>query len=164
VTLLYNQGELLIHEHQYAEAREVLRRGASFCSRTTPLHLQTLIAAGIGLCSLELGDLAAAREQDALVGSLPNAFYYDPTTAFHFRVRLLLRRGQGALVLEELEAAASAVRGRLPLAWLKLTLLVGDLRSRLKKPPPPWLPDAITVAAHLPSYQRLDALLKHRRP
>ncbi|MHB1191650.1 MAG: ATP-binding protein [Longimicrobiales bacterium] len=158
VTLFYNRGELLLQERRYAEARDAFRRGVAHSSPTTPAYLTTLLAAGIGLCSLELGDLGIAREQDAHVGWVAGPYYYDPTTILEFRARLLSRRGLASTVLQEVEAAASEVRSRLPLVWLKLTVLAATLRTRLRLPPPIWMDAAVTIAQALPAYHRLEAL------
>jgi DNA-binding SARP family transcriptional activator/tetratricopeptide (TPR) repeat protein len=162
VTLLYNQGELLIQEGRYAEARDVLYRGESVCALTTPVYLTTLIAAGVGLCSLELGDLRVARERDGIIGPSLSPFYYDPTTIFDFRARLLLRRGRGADVLDDVEVAATTLRSRLPLVWMKLTELSGRIRSRMRMGPPPWIDEAVEEARGLPGFHRIDALERLR--
>jgi tetratricopeptide (TPR) repeat protein len=157
VTLYYNQGELLLREGRYGEARQAFSRGESVCTAATPTYLVHLLSAGIGLSSLEVGDLSLARDRDALIRIDVGDPYFDPTIILDFRSRLMARRGHGDLVLDEIEAAAVAVRSRLPLVWLKLTLLAARLRRRLGLPPPSWATEALRIAESLPRYHLMDA-------
>jgi len=117
-----NQGELELATYDIDAARDQFRRAESFLRASSPKAFSTIINAGLGLCALNSGSLAEAREREASLPEFPTFWSFDPSVVVTFKANMLKRRGdfQGA---EELHFdVAENVRGRLVTAWIKLSL------------------------------------------
>jgi len=91
-----------------------------------------LVAAGIGLCALELGDLAEAKRRESEVSTLPRDWRADPYILLLFATRLLERRGRHAEAYQLARTTAEHLRWRFPPAWLKVLPLQARLGRRTK--------------------------------
>lgn len=128
--LAYNRAEVSIQQRNFREALEWLATADALSSATTPEYVTTLTTAAAGLCHLELGALAAARECEARLPMNPEHWYFDPTVLLDFQARLLMRRREQRQALRLLQEASEAIEGRLTTAWIKLTLLECRARHR----------------------------------
>jgi DNA-binding SARP family transcriptional activator len=149
INLYHNRGELLFADGQFADARDAFLRAYRLCSTNTPDYLAKLASAGVGLTSLEMGDLSTARDHESSTSMDMSDLYFDPTIILDFRRRLHLKRGDPASALAEVERAADLLRSRLPLPWIKLVAMSTTLRRRMRVPPSPALDEAIDLATNL---------------
>ncbi len=128
-----NEAELHLAREDYALASESFSAAASFLSVNTPRYMRDLVLAGLGLCALEMGDLARARECEMSLSRPPDSWYFDPTTLVAFRSRLLELRGLREEALALLAATAEDLRRRLTTAWLKVLLLRTGMLSKVAR-------------------------------
>jgi hypothetical protein len=118
-----NEAELAMARQDYEAATRSFSRAASFLGLTTPRYMQDLVNAGLGHCALECGNLAEAREREALLHPPPQTWYFDPTTILAFQARLMERRGRTADAIGLLEQHAADLEDRLTLAWMKVMFI-----------------------------------------
>ena len=118
-----NEGEFLLAQRDYPGAAKAFLMASRFLGPCTPTYMRDLVNAGIGICSLECGDLTEARRREGLLNDAPPWWYFDPSTLIAFRVRILERKGQAAQALSLLARAEGELKSRLPTAWLKIAVL-----------------------------------------
>ncbi|MGE0159508.1 MAG: AAA family ATPase [Gemmatimonadales bacterium] len=126
-----NRAELLLALNDFEGAEKCYREASQYLGITTPTYAQDLIAAGLGICAFETGDLGEARRLEQELHERPTRWHFDPSTILAFRVRLLDRRGRTDEALQLLESSAADLRGRLELAWLKTRAL--EVRLMIKR-------------------------------
>jgi DNA-binding SARP family transcriptional activator len=126
-----NRAELALAHDDYAGAARLFAEAATYLGPNTPSYMQDLVAAGLGLCSLESGDLGDARRREQDLHDSPDSWHFDPITILTFRVRLLDRRGRHREALELLESSACDLEHRLVLAWFKVRAL--QVRLMMKR-------------------------------
>jgi len=115
-----NRAELALAKSDYEEAHAAYTEASSYLGRTTPPYMTDLVHAGIGLCSLETGNLGEAYRRERALRAPPPRWHCDPTTILAFRTRLLECRRDRRGAIAFLEEAAGDLEGRLVLAWLKI--------------------------------------------
>lgn len=125
-----NEAELALALADYQGAADAFSRASSYLGLTTPRYMQDLVNAGLGFCALQTGNLSEAREREGLLKSPPDSWYFDPTTILTFRSKLLERQGRHLDALQLLKDGASNLKGRMPLAWLKVVLLQARLLAK----------------------------------
>jgi hypothetical protein len=125
-----NRAELLLAQQDFRGAELSYTEASTYLGLTTPSYAQDLIAAGLGICALETGDLGEARRCEEELHDRPPSWYFDPTVILAFQVRLLDRRARTTEALDLLESSADNLRGRLDLAWLKARALQVRLMIR----------------------------------
>ena len=90
-----NLGELAFMSEDFASAFAHFRSAEQILSeRTMPADAARVVAAGIGLGALEVGDLAEARRREAETTPIPEDWHFDPFLFLSFHARLLERRGR----------------------------------------------------------------------
>jgi hypothetical protein len=119
--LQINLGELALISNDIALARARYTAARHMLSASSKWFYKTLIAAGLGLGALHIGDLAEARNMEAELEPFPDFWTFDPTIACTFKARMLLKRrdSEGSVFL--LHSVRDAIRERLVPAWLRLT-------------------------------------------
>jgi DNA-binding SARP family transcriptional activator/tetratricopeptide (TPR) repeat protein len=158
LNLYYNRGELGLQRRAYDEAVHWFRRAERLITPAAPVYLVDLIHSGLGLCSLEMGSLADAREHEAKTTRRMEHWYFDPTTLVTFHSRLLARRGESAKALRVISEVRGALAGRLVLAWIKLVLLEARTAKRLRQPGTAPANEALLVARRLGLSDRAQQL------
>ncbi len=125
-----NEGELALARGDFERARRSFETARGLAGPKTPAYSESVVIAGLGLCSLETGDLRKARAlEDSLPGD-PNWWYFDPTLLIMFRSRMHAYRGERNRATALLTEVATALEDRLVLAWLKLNLFHAQLERR----------------------------------
>jgi tetratricopeptide (TPR) repeat protein len=134
----YNLGELALAQSDFGRAIDAFGEAEQYINPTTPAYVSDFLNAGIGLCSLESGNLSEARRREEAMSHRSSSWRCDPTTILTFRVRLLARRNRCGEALAMLAEGAEDLDGRLVLAWLKVRALqvrllrkVGDEHARI---------------------------------
>lgn len=119
--LQINLGELALISNDIALARTRYTAARHMLSASSKWFYKTLIAAGLGLGALHIGDLAEARNMEAELEPFPDFWTFDPTIVCTFKARMLLKRrdSEGSVFL--LHSVRDAIRERLVPAWLRLT-------------------------------------------
>jgi tetratricopeptide (TPR) repeat protein len=118
-----NHAELALARGDYGTAIKWFGTAEHHLGLATPPYAKQVVSAGLGLCALELGDLAEARRREEMIEGLSPPFYYDPSTLVAFRVRLLERRSERESAMAVLKDTTEALKDRLELAWLKINKL-----------------------------------------
>jgi tetratricopeptide (TPR) repeat protein len=126
-----NRAELALARNDFLPAARAFREASRYLGPTTPSYAPALIAAGLGICALETGDLGEARRREQEMPDQSEDWHYDPSIILAFRIRLLDRRGRHREALELLDAAARDLDNRLVVAWLKVRAL--ELQLRIKR-------------------------------
>jgi hypothetical protein len=114
---------LALERYDFDGARRHFLDAQELLSDTTPKFYNELVAAGVGLSSLEMGSLREARAREAQLGPLPKQWYYDPTIVLVFRSKLLERRGERRAAVELLSSQCATVKKRFPMAWIRIEAL-----------------------------------------
>ena len=111
-SLLCNRAELALARQDFLEAEVQFRQAGLSVGPTAPSHAHVLVSAGLGLCALELGDLAEARRREASLPDAPDMWAYDPALIVSFRCRMLERRGGRAEATAQLRGQLEQLRPR----------------------------------------------------
>ena len=119
----YNLGELALAQSDFGRAIDAFGEAEQYINPTTPAYVSDFLNAGIGLCSLESGNLSEARRREEAMSHRASSWRCDPTTILTFRARLLERRNRCGEALAMLAEGAEDLDGRLVLAWLKVRAL-----------------------------------------
>jgi tetratricopeptide (TPR) repeat protein len=130
--LLLNIGELELAAHDFPKAVKAFRKVADISPPHSPHFFRTLTSAGLGLCGLQVGDLAGARRREAELPALPEFWTFDPTVVVTFKARMLLKRRDPERAVDLLSDVRGRVRERLVPAWLRLTLEEARIKGKLK--------------------------------
>jgi hypothetical protein len=132
-----NQGELAFMKHEYRSTLRRFREASQVLGENTmPADIARIIAAGVGLGALEVGDLAEARRREAETSPIPDDWYFDPFIFLSFHARLLERRGKTRDAVALLRRHTGMLRSRMPNAWLKL--LIAEVRLSRRARIPGW--------------------------
>jgi tetratricopeptide (TPR) repeat protein len=118
-----NAAELALAQEEFSKATRAFAQAASYASASTPEYLLQLATAGLGLCALEGGGLAEARQRIEALPDPPAAWHYDPSTLLTFRARFLQRLGRLDEAIDLLDQEAAKLDNRLVSAWLKVRAL-----------------------------------------
>jgi len=132
--LANNRAELALAQGDHERAAQCYRDARAFLGSTMPSYMQDLVAAGLGLCAFETGDLRGARRREQELSNYNGPWHFDPTTILTFRARLLDRRSQHLEAIGLLDAGATDLQDRLVLAWLKVRLV--QVRLMMKRAVP----------------------------
>ena len=125
-----NMGELELVRRDFSQAWNWFQEAHGVLGPGIPAFYEKLVAAGLGLCALEMGAFAEARARETQV-DLNNGFlYYDPFIILLFRSRLHERQGSISKAISTLEEKRLLLKQRFPLAWLRLELRRAALASR----------------------------------
>ena len=143
-----NLGELALRRGALSEALDHFRQGLSYDpQRVFPMGA-AVCHAGAGLCALQLGELASAREQesrlDAVLGKGLLPVHLSIVLLVEFRALLEARRGRVSDAHKLVREAMERTRNRRIPTWIQLSMLDASLtrrfggakpevRSRLKK-------------------------------
>ncbi len=120
-----NLGELHLARRDFGAARNSFLQAENHLGPTTPPYASQAVAAGLGLCALETGDLGEARRRREQVSVPTGRLYYDPSTIVAFEVRFLERLREYDAALDLMRLICAGLKSRFELAWLKtVTLLV----------------------------------------
>jgi tetratricopeptide (TPR) repeat protein len=150
-----NRAEIALALEDFDGAAQAFLEAATYLGPTTPSYAPSLISAGLGLCALEMGDLAEARRREQELPEPPESWHFDPTIIMAFRTRLLDRRGRHREAIELLDMTVRDLENRLVLASLKTRIL--QVRLMLKR----GVPGAYEIAlAAMKKAQQL--CLRHR--
>jgi predicted ATPase/DNA-binding SARP family transcriptional activator len=150
-----NRAEIALAHENFDGAARAFGEAATYLGPTTPSYAPHLISAGLGLCALEMGDLAEARRREHELPETPESWHFDPSILLAFKTRLLDRRGRHKEALELLEITVQDLDNRLVLACLKTRAL--QVRLMLKR----GIPGAYEIA--LSAKREAEKLcLKHR--
>jgi len=152
----FNMGELALFNQDLLSAREYFQRAeqAVGCA-AMPSDVSQLVAAGIGLCALELGDLGEAKRRESEISTLPRDWRADPYILLLFATRLLERRGRHHEAYRLVRTTADHLRTRFPPAWLKVLPIQARLGRRLEAPD--WragVEEGVALAQELGFYRR----------
>ena len=109
---------------RHYRAAEVLGQG------TVPADSKQVVSAGIGLASLELGDLKEARTRDAETTRMPDEWHFDPFIFLCFRARVLERGGAASDAVDLLVSHADRFRPWMPVLALKLVFIAAKIGRR----------------------------------
>ncbi len=120
--LRLNLGELGLVSHDFPFAETAFRAAEELAAWPSPPFFRTLATAGIGLCSLSIGNLTEARIRESQLPEFPEFWTYDPTIVATFKARMLAKRRDTVRALELLDQTRAGVVGRLVPAWLRLTI------------------------------------------
>lgn len=118
-----NLAEIGLARADYETARSGFEKAQQFLGDATPPYSHTIVEAGLGICALETGDLAAARRHEASLGTRRTPYLIDPTTELTFRALLLDRRQLRGQALDALTRASERYDGRAEPIWLKLAVM-----------------------------------------
>ena len=150
VNLACNRGELGLRRGDYEGAKQWFESAAVFQGAASPKYSSDAANAGIGLCALQIGDLAEARRRELALNPAPTIWYYDPTVTASFVAKLMERRGHRRAAIELLDQTIDDVEGRLVPAWLKLKLIQAELLAKERSPRGPQVVlEALEVARDL---------------
>jgi predicted ATPase len=126
-----HRAELALAHRDFAKATREYDEAATYLGEHGPWYVRETVAAGLGLCALESGDLAAARRRELEIPESRDRWYFDPSIVLAFRVRLLDRRGRYYEALELLDRSAADIEHRLVLAWFKVRAM--QVRLMIKR-------------------------------
>ncbi len=133
--LRYNQGLLELEDDRYDAAQNLLYEAQEVNRRHPHRGAQVLIAAGLGLCSLERGALAEANEWNDVLGTFPRRWHFDPYLVVRYKSRLLAAQGQLKAALELVRTVADEIHGRFVPTWIDLKVMESQLLRRLREEP-----------------------------
>ncbi len=137
--LFLNEGELGLALFDIPSARMNYRRAETYLRPCSPKAFETIINAGLGMCALNVGDLADARRRENELPPFPDCWTFDPSVVVTFKASMLKRRGDHSAAERLLNDVAEDVRERLVTAWIKLSME----RARILRKEQP--DEAITV-------------------
>jgi DNA-binding SARP family transcriptional activator len=126
----YNLGELALAKGAYAVAADHFAAAEAALDTDTPGHVKELVAAGIGLCALAVGDLQTARKRAEDLAPLPTEWHFDPSTILIFRARLLHHRGECLSAVEYLVTESARFKNRFVLGWIRARIEAAHLANR----------------------------------
>jgi tetratricopeptide (TPR) repeat protein len=125
-----SHAELALARRDFELAERCYRSAEVLVARSGPAFVHDAVAAGLGICALETGNLSEARRREQDLGEPPRPWFYDPTTILSFRARLMELRGDRRAAIALLVAHAAALDGRLVFAWLKIMALLSRMQSK----------------------------------
>lgn len=105
----------------FSSAKKHLERAGRAADTQYYGEVQVQVVAGLGLCALEESRYDCAEKSAAQL-SLPETWYFDPTTAIRFLVALYRHRGNHSQALELLVDTLDRIHDRFPLYWLDLVI------------------------------------------
>jgi hypothetical protein len=126
-----HRAELALAHRDFAKATREYNEAATYLGEHGPWYVRETVAAGLGLCALESGDLAEARRRELEVPEARERWYFDPSIVLAFRVRLLERRGRHQEALDLLDRSAADLEHRVVLAWFKIRAM--QIRLMIKR-------------------------------
>ena len=129
--LLNNQAELALVRRDFLGARAAFLQARKAIDATAPSYASALVNAGLGLCSLEVGDLAEARRRADDLPSLSVDWTFDPTVLLAFKSRMLERRRRANEAREMLSQQLIVLHPRHVFAWMKAARLLVTLLLRI---------------------------------
>lgn len=143
-----NLAEIALVRTDYSTAQSSFENAQEYSGQSTPPYARAVVNAGLGICALKSGDLAAARRYEAALGSHNTPYLIDPTTELTFRCLLLERRQLREQALGLLAEACQRYYGRAETVWLKLVKMRIErmLRWGHTSPIEGLLADALSVA------------------
>lgn len=115
-----NMGELLLLRGEPNEAWDWFAAAERFLGVGIPSFYHNLVAAGLGLCAIELGAFTEARAREEQLVPIGDDPWYDPFLVVYFRSRLHERRGDKGTSFDLLSERADSILRRFPITWLRL--------------------------------------------